>query len=242
MTVNGTTYYPGQGITEETYNSLAGYQIVGEDGKTVDVQSLFNVTNGIGNYKDTGFLLTVDLTNPSKWNDYYTLAIPNPSSSNPVNNKLTTAEYNDLTDLLKTDYIKSATMRFEAVDGKTEGTFGQYHFEQDAVTSQGVIEMQTPEVIRGASTPQAEFSKAYVAKEDCEITIGVGSATRTFMANSPISEETYNSLSPEDKAHFENAYICVTTVLISEGDYHVMNELVSETEYNGLTADVQNKF
>ena len=239
VTVNGTTYYPGQGITEETYNSLAGYQIVGEDGKTVDVQSLFNVTNGIGNYKDTGFLLTVDLTNPSKWNDYYTLA----STSEPVNHKLTTSGYNSLTDTEKANYIKSATMRFEAVDGKTEGTFGQYHFEQDAVTSQGVIEMQTPEVISGVDpTTQAKFEKAYVAKEDCEITIGVGSTTRTFMANSPISEETYNSLSRDDKAHFENAYICVTTVLISEGDYHVMNELVSETEYNGLTADVQNKF
>ena len=75
-------------------------------------------------------------------------------------------------------------MRFEAVDGKTEGTFGQYHFEQDAVTSQGVIEMQTPEVISGVDpTTQAKFEKAYVAKEDCEITIGVGSTTRTFMAN-----------------------------------------------------------
>ena len=230
VTVNGTTYYPGQGITEETYNSLAGYQIEGEDGKTVDVQSLFNVTNGIGNYKDSGFLLTVDLTNPSKWNDYYTEA----NASEPVNHKITTAKYNE-PDTDKTKYIKSATLHCN-----TGGTFGQYYFEQDAVTSKGVYDMQTTEVQNGTSAPQAAFSVAYVAKEDCEITIG--GTTRTFLANSPISAETLSSLSTEDRVHFEEAYICVTTVLISEGNYHVMNELVSKTEYNGLEEEVQNKF
>ena len=230
VTVNGTTYYPGQGITEETYNSLGNYQIEDENGEMVSVQTLFNVTNGIGNYKNTGFLLTVDLTNPSKWNDYYTEA----NASEPVNHKITTAKYNE-PDTDKTKYIKSATLHCN-----TGGTFGQYYFEQDAVTSKGVYDMQTTEVQNGTSAPQAAFSVAYVAKEDCEITIG--GTTRTFLANSPISAETLSSLSTEDRVHFEEAYICVTTVLISEGNYHVMNELVSKTEYNGLEEEVQNKF
>ncbi|MBO4753738.1 MAG: hypothetical protein J5543_04030 [Bacteroidales bacterium] len=231
VTVNGTTYYPGQGITVDTYNSLANYVVENEDGETVSAQSFFNVTNGIGNYKTTGFLLTVDLTNPGKWNDYYTLA----DANEPVNHKLTTAEFNGLTDSEKANYIKSATLH--CIEG---GTFGQYYFEQDAVTSKGVYDMQTSDVVSGTDSIQASFKKAYVAKEDCEITIG--GTTRTYLANSPISAETLSSISTEDQAHFENAYICVTTVLVSEGNYHVLNELVGETEYSGMDADIQSKF
>ncbi len=234
VTFNGTTYYPGQGILPSVYNSFV---VDGKDATITDesgtytVKSMFNPTNTV--LTDSCYLLTLDMSNPDKWNDYYTLQ----NSAYPHTNKLTTEGYEAIDDDdIKEGYIPSAT--FLCND---EGTYGQYYFYEDAVISHTVWQMEQD---LGEHTPesQAEFERAYVALADCEVTIG--GELKSMMEASPIPQNIYDGLSSSDKAKFDPAYICVSTVIISDGNFRVLNQLISETEYNNYDASpgIQNKF
>ena len=211
VTVNGKTYYPGQGILPDTYESLAG--VAGTDAygnKVENAQQKFCVTNGMS--KENGFVLTLDMTNPSKWNDYYT-------ALNNNKKKISTTEWNNMTDAQKKEYIESATFRCNA-----SGTYGQYYFNEGDITSQAVYEMETTDVTSHASNTQAKFETAYIAVDSCEVTIG--GEPRIMQKNATIPASTYNALTAAEKSHFSLAKVCGSTFSASEKELYVVGQVV----------------
>ncbi len=196
-TINGTTYYPGQAITKSTYDAFGDGTIVNEVGETVQIQSLFSVINEVKH--DNGYLLTIDLSNPSAWD------------------------------------ANSATFTCNMT-----GVYGQSSFEEDNIISKTVYDMQTSEVLANTdSETQAKFKAAYVAKEDCEVT--VDGNLKYFNEGTPISADDYGNISSAS-TYFEPAYICVSTVQLGNGNFYVLNQLIGQEEYNALSTDVQNSF
>ena len=217
VTVGTKKYYPGQAITKETYDSF-GDQTVTIDSETKTIKSFFNVINEVSH--DNGYLLTIDFSNPSSRDDYYRL-IAN-AGATPIKKSV----WASLSDAEKENYVKSATFLCEA-----SGTYGQYYFHKEDIISHNVYTMQTPDVIANAgTTTQATFDDAYVAKEDCEVS--VNGTLKSFTKGTPISATDYGHIAATDQSKFERAYVCVSTVLIGTGDYRVLNQLVGAEEYN----------
>ena len=213
ITVNGVTYYPGQGILPATYNSLQGKSGVNAYGEVVEnAQEKFGSTNGMNH--DNGFVLTLDMTNPSKWNDYYT-ALSNRTD------KMTTYEWNKLTTDQQANYIESAT--FHCDKG---GTYGQYYFTEGDIISQTIHDMQTNDVTSHAASTQASFGRAYIAADSCEVTIE--GQPRIMQRNATISANTFSSLSASDKAHFKLAKVCGSTFSVSDKELYVLGQVVAE--------------
>ena len=224
VTVNGVTYYPGQGILPATYNSLKNVSGTDAYGAPVaNAQEKFSKTNGVS--KDNGYVLTLDMTNPSKWNDYYTAL-----NNNTV--KLSKYQWSKLTDEEKKAYVESATFRCNA-----SGTYGQYFFTEGDIISQAVYEMQTSDVTNHASSTQASFVRAYVAKDSCEVTIG--GEPRIIQKNAQISQTVYNTLSNTDKAHFDLGKVCGSTFNVSDKELYVLGQVVpsSSTIASGAYAE-----
>lgn len=246
VTIDGRTYYPGETIRKDAYNALSGKQaydsdhhvIVDNYGDPVDAQNFFNVINEVSHAN--GYQLTIDFSNPSKWDDYYRHLVDQTTDpADPIKKaKLqellnACADETARKDLLDA-YIKSTTFTCNAT-----GTYGQYYFYKDDVISHNVYEMQTSDVSSHASSTQATFESAYMAKDDCEVSIG--SVLKSFTKGTPISASEYAAIA-NASTYFEPAYICVSTVLVANGDYRVLNQLVGETEYNSWSTEVKEKF
>ena len=230
ITVGGTTYYPGQAINTSTYTSMAD-EGIDSDGNTITKASAFKVLNEVST--DNGYVLTVDYTNPSKWDDYYT-AIANSGS------KLTKKEWDALTDGQKEAYVKGASFKCNV-----SGTYGQYTFKKDDIIPHKVYEMQTTEVAVHATGTQAQFENAYIVKKNCEVYIN--GVLTTLLKGTPVSASDYqtylvNLNNDHSDNPFDEAYVCVTTVQVTEGDFRVLNELVSKSEWADWSADIKENF
>lgn len=216
-TFGNRTYYPGETISAGDYATLSTMLGKNSFGEDVLGDTIFSVINEVN--RDNGYLLTIDFSNPSKWDDYYR------HLDDQTGDPIKTAVWAALTDDEKKEYIKSAT--FKCTEG---ATYGQFDFYEDDIISHTVYEMQTDEVIQHASGTQASFDAAYMAKEDCEVS--VSGVLKSFTKGTPISATDYGYIADNEKTYFEPAYICVSTVLVANGDYRVLNQLVGEAEYN----------
>ena len=237
-TIGDRTYYPGEAISISHYNTIkeqTGVDIFGEE---VKADTLFSVINEVSHAN--GYMLTVDFSNPSKWDDYYRHhqdQVTNPAD--PIKK----AKLQELLDACSTEdarkalleaYVKSATFTCNYA-----GTYGQYYFNKDEIISHNVYEMRTN--VEGHVNPdtQAEFVAAYIAKADCEVS--VGGEMKSFTKGTPISASDYATIT-NNSTYFEPAYICVSTVLVNTGDYRVLNQLVGETEWSAWSSEVKEKF
>ena len=238
--VSGTdrTYYPGEAINIAEYNAIKN--LVGKNayGDVVKADTLFSVINEVNTAN--GYLLTVDMSNPSKWDDYYRLidsSIDDPIKKAKYLEMLSGLTGADRDEFIK-KYVKGATFTCNV-----SGTYGQYYFRTDDVISHNIYSMQTEDVKNHATESQALFDEAYIAKENCEVMFN--GRMKSFAMGTPISLSWLNdSIDAADRVNFENAYICVSTVLVKNGDYRVLNQLVGESEYNGSdwSDDVKAKF
>ena len=225
-TFGGKTYYPGQAITAAAYSTLSNQLGVNSYGEEVKGDTIFSVINEVSNGE--GYLLTVDFSNPSKWDDYYRHL--EDESDDPIKKMV----WEGLTEAQKEQYIKSATFKCTA-----EGTYGQYYFQEDEIISHNVHEMQTAVEGHVASETQATFDAAYMAKVDCEVS--VGGVLKSFTKGTPISKTDYDQI-VNNSTYFEPAYICVSTVLVANGDYRVLNQLVGESEKSHWSSEIQQNF
>ena len=231
-TFNGRTYYPGEAISASDYNETLSNMIgVNAYGEEVKGDTIFNVINEVNN--ENGYLLTVDFSNPSKWDDYYRHFVD--ESGDPIKKMI----WAELSESDKEKYVKSAT--FTCVES---GPYGQYYFHEDEIISHSVYEMRT--AVEGHVDPatQATFVGAYMAKDNCEVYFNtdLGLVLRSFTKGTPISATDYARITSGGSTYFEPAYICVSTVLVNTGDYRVLNQLVGETEWNSWASSVKGNF
>ena len=234
-TINGTTYYPGQAITVSAYNALAGQQaydsegnqILDENLQPVMAQSLFSVINEVS--RDNGYLLTIDLSNPSVWDDYYRLI------SSTTTSPIKKSEWDALSPEQKANYVKSATFTCNEA-----GTYGQYYFYQDNIISKTIYDMETEAIMNDTDLPtQATFAAAYIAKADCEVSLN--GQMKSYSKGTPIPATDYSTIANAAN-YFEPAYVCVSTVQVANGDFRVLNQLAGATEYNAWPTEVKDCF
>ena len=234
-TIDGRTYYPGETISYNAYTALLDMEAVDSYGDAIEVEDVFSVINEINT--DNGYVLTVDFSNPSKWDDYYR------HHEDEAGDPIKKAKLQEMLDECSTDaerkalldaYVKSATFRCNA-----SGTYGQYFFYADDVISHNVYAMQTSDVTSHATETQATFVEAYMAKDDYEV--NVDGELKSFTKGTPISKTDYDLIA-NNSTYFEPAYICVSTVLVANGDYRVLNQLVGETEWNTWSPEVKGNF
>ncbi len=264
VTYNNTTYYPGQGISYTVYNQLPtniyvckesftigeheyieGDQISDTDydalednkSKFVPFKSYyFNPTNVVSN--DSAYVLTLDLSNPNMWNDYYTVNVDDDANLGAYGTLWDTRKFNEeLAKITSEDekkafidkFLKSATFKCTQ-----PGTYGQYSFNEGAIISKTVYDMQTEAVVNGTQATQATFVDAYVASRD-EMVIN----DHHYTKNSPIAPGDISSI-PDALVDSCKAYICVSTVMVGNKDYRVLNEVISKYEYDHLPENYNN--
>ena len=236
INIDGTKYYPGQAISKLVWEGLAGKTATDNEGNVIlddqetpqpiPARDFFCILNEVSN--DKGYLLTVDFSNPSKWDDYYRHLVD--ESGDPIKKMA----WEELTNEQKKDYVKSAT--FTCTES---GPYGQYYFQKDEIISHNVYEMQERVEGHVDSETQATFVGAYMAKADCEVS--VGGVLKSFTKGTPISATDY-ALIANNSTYFEPAYICVSTVLVANGDYRVLNQLVGESEKSHWSTEIQQNF
>ncbi|MBR2034475.1 MAG: hypothetical protein IJ984_00330, partial [Prevotella sp.] len=216
FTVDDQSFTKGEVITHIAYEALAGKTIKNEEDEDVSIQTYFNISNAVS--KDNGFLLTIDISNPAVWDDYYNSQTGN---NKKLGSKLTTEE--------KAQMLLAPT--FTCTSG---GIFGQQSYkEHDLIdettkTNYDAITQQKP-------ADQATVEKAYIAKKN--LAVVVGNQTYHYVEGACMSLTHYNALSETDKlSSAAPAYICTETVKMNDesGQHYIYGVAISDNEYNEL--------
>ena len=176
---------------------------------------VFRSSNNLGH--DTGYILTYNMNNPADWNPWYTKV----ESSTREKNQQGGSGYEDGPTYHPTEdglYGQKEYAISNIIPASTYATYqgydangdGDYDDEGDI---KGVKQVH-PEAI--PSTGQATFVPAYVVTEEYT------DATRHYYPGAPISENLSGYSAP--------AYVCTSTIQLSESEFIYINELMTEDE------------
>lgn len=208
----GKSYTKGQELTESEYSSL---EVNKENCKPVN--KFFNITNAVSH--DNGFLLTFDWDNPEIWDDYYHTV----TGTTTMKKSLYTGQ---------DGYILSPTFRVD--DGKG-GIYGQLAYESGDLIEEAVYlsEPDAASLPAGVTMPggQATFEVAYIAKDNCEFSIG--GEDYNYVKGAPVAKSVWDGFDSY-KDYFEPGYICTETYQMSESEIIINGETLTQTEYGNL--------
>ena len=231
-TINGKEYTKDDVLLPDDYRILLKNAPKGtieyEDGKPFEVRtdSVFRISNELSH--KAGYLLTFDMTNPLKWDDYYT------TLNGTATKSILESEYKNLTDN-KSDYIEAPTLLCNK-----SGIYGQQSYKVNDIVHEAVIEKH--EKLSGATgdiktaydaiaSEQATFEPAYVVIGQ-EISFTYQGNEYHMYKNSYVSETMYrNNNLASVKDSLAKAYICVNTIEVADKEYVLQGELISEAQY-----------
>lgn len=240
-TVGNTPYKKGHVLKPEEYTTLVtnhpnGYIVEDNNSKEIPTTDVFRITNELSH--EAGYLLTFDITNPSIWDDYYTML---DGSSNIT--KIPENEYNKLDAETQKLYTEAPTLLCTK-----SGIYGQRSYEMDALVGQAVIDSKnniTTEIwnkYKGGLGQQAEFEQAYVAIG--EVWFNYDNKDYHMFKGSYISKTTYDALATtgqtDAQEKFAPAYLCINTIEVADKEYILNGELISDSRYGELKTQSQN--
>jgi len=193
----------------------------------VPVQDVIHISNSISHGK--GYLLTVELTNPTAFDKWY--------SPNSGAGKISREDYKGLGD--NTRYIAGPTYYTDK-----SGIYGQMYYHKDDVISGSAVSKYTAftpadlEALKEDRT-QATIDKAYVALTETVIETtdeNNNTVSKTLQKGVGISATLYNSLDAASKAKFDEAYTCTSTYTVDKtlNEYIYFAELISDSKRNEL--------
>jgi len=230
--IDGTEYKAGTYIMDQTkfntfknsshtYTDENGEAIKDADGNNVGADYIFRLSNNVSH--DTGYILTYEVTNPSKWDNWYT-----PKSGDPGGKDYNVSD--------KENYEDGPTYRLKAAEGGE--VLGQSTYEVGDLISKTVEDTyQAITAKLEATTTQATFEKAYIITRDnvtITETIDGQSVTHHLHKGAAISEsmKTTHSISDCDEA-----YICTKTIPLGTDDYIYKDSKMTKTEAEKYIAD-----
>jgi len=211
--IGGNTYHKGDVMLPADYEQLPGR---GTDLITnIDTTTthLVRLTNALSNQR--GFLLTIDYSNPSSWDDKYTLKTP----GSTIKRTISAYEYNKLSPVDKGYYIQGPTMLCNQT-----GVYGQRTYDYGAIigkktyNDQNSIVNEHPDLVD--QSKQAKFENLWLARED--VNIPFNSINKHIPSAGYINDSVYNTLSADLKSKFSKALICINT-LIFPGEQSIVN-------------------
>ena len=193
---------------ETAYNTLSAQSWFDAKGETLAGTKAFRVTNDLTHSK--GFELAVTLDNPAIWDEYFT---------DPATGVTVPKASKDGDDLLGPTFKLNGTNN-SYVFGQKEYILGDLVEEGIVYNYENGLSTTAKDNIDTSVYPQADFEPAYLALEECYITVNTDQSVHV-VKNGAIPESYYNQLSNEAKTNFEEAHILTTTVQLT--DQHLLS-------------------
>lgn len=215
FTIGEQSFTKGEVITHEEYVALNNQTITDEEDKVVFVQTYFNTSNAVS--RDNGFLLTLDISNPAVWDNYY--------QELTGNNKQMAS---------KLDNAQKASMLLAPTFKCTEsGLFGQKSYKEHDLINE-TLKNSYEEITITKPGEQAEIESAYIAKKN--ITVVVDGKTYHYVKGACMSQTHYNALSQDQKQFAVPAYVCMETVKMNNesGQHYIYGVAIPKAEYEEL--------
>ena len=234
--IGETPYVAGTVLLYTEYQTIRGnganppavYQKKEVDGNIqnvpVDFDFIFRSSNNLGH--DTGYILTYKVNNPTEWSTWYT---PKENNDGPKINSESETWKNMTTDE-KNKYEDGPT--YHLTSGAAQ-VLGQREYKEGNIISEDVyntykdIEDHHGEAITAVVNdeidphPQATFESAYIVTR----TIDLGTSHLNPGSIVPVSQIT--SL---DNNSIDEAYICTSTIMLSNTEYIYLNTKMTEAE------------
>ena len=230
-TIDGTPYGAGEYIMTDrqfdtfkglahTYKDADGNDVLDGNNNTANTTYIFRPSNNISH--DTGYILTYEVNNPEIWNTWYT-----PKEST-YTDKIDTKAFDDLSLADQGTYYDGPTYRLKAETG--EEVLGQRQYKVGEIISQDV---QTNYPYTDANKPsgQATFEAAYILTQEQTITETNSGITSNRHLNPGVTVP-YSDLSKLDQGSYDEAYICTSTIKLSDTEFIFKNTKMTEAEYN----------
>ena len=229
-TIDGVEYEAGQFVLEnEGANSAyrtflsESHVITNSIGEPVTAQEVFHSSNNASH--DTGYALTFAMDVPKVWDKYY-------SPANGSGGKLSTADYNDLSESAQTGYIQGPTYHpiVSDVYGQREYTQGEI-LPRDVWYNYNAIAAER----RAELIDQAEVERAYVATQ--QVSYSYGGHEKTVHAGTAIPESEYQALNAATQANFGAALVCTSTLQLNSENYVLHGDLLTAAEIAQMATD-----
>ena len=220
----GTLYEPGTLVMTDTeydkygthtYKDAEGNTILDANKNPVGKDYIFRESNNASH--NTGYLLTYEVNNPSKWDTWYT------PKETTYTGKIDKATYDDLTSG-QSDYEDGPTYRLK---GSTSTMLGQQTYAVGDLISKNIED--TYKAVAEGNRPggQATFEPAYIVTN--KITVTEEGIEHSYYPGSTVSE-TFGT-NPEYSSSCEEAYICTKTVQLSKDDLILKGSKMTKAEW-----------
>ena len=180
----------------------------------VAFEDMFHSSNNMGH--ETGYQLVYNMTNPSQWNQWYT--------------EKTSADDNSDGVIAISERTKNRVGGADYEDGPTyhptqNGLYGQRHYDEASIIPQSIYTAY--ETLKNGSnssvipeTGQAVFVPAFVVTKEYT------SPSHHLYPGAPVFEKI--------EGYTDSAYVCTSTIDLSNGEYIYVNELMTKSEKNTL--------
>jgi len=230
----GTLYEPGTLVMTDkeyddygthTYQDAEGNTILDANKNPVGKNYIFRESNNASH--DTGYLLTYEVNNPSKWDTWFT---PKTTS---YTNKIDSTAYKALTAEQKAAYEDGPTYRLK---GSTSTMLGQQTYAVGDIISKDIEDIYQAVAAGNRPGGQATFQPAYIVTN--KITVTEGTVERHYNPGTFVSETFAQAqgINVEDN----KAYICTKTVQISKDNLILKDSKMTKAKWQELYDSYKN--
>ena len=239
--IDGTEYAAGTYVMVDTafvnykkkthtYTDDEDNPILMADKSNADDDYIFRESNNVGH--KTGYILTYEVNNPSKWDNWYT------PKSDTDGDKITLAAYEELNVENKAKYYDGPTyyLNPDSLGDKSGMLLGQRNYKVGDLISKSVEDTYQAIVNKPASG-QAVFEEAYIVPS--KITYTDGDAERNYYPGTVVSKTiaTANSIATDANT----AYICTKSIQVTKEEIIYKDSKMSKTEMQSYITDVNSK-
>ena len=214
---------------DHSYTNAQNETIKKADNTNADDDYIFRSSNIVSH--DTGYILTYEVNNPSKWDNWFT------PKSGDYKEKKTLAEYEALNVSQKANYNDGPTYRLK--DGISAQLIGRREYGEGELISKetyDTYQAAKKKLDNNANlSDSAHFEKAYIVTS--MITVTENDIDRHYNPGTTVSKTFADSHS----GSCEEAYICTNTVQVTKEDIIYKDSKMTKTQADGYVTDVKGK-
>lgn len=186
----------------------------------IGLSYVFRSSNNISH--ESGYVLTLDMNSPKKWDDWYSPATGastyTVSGNTVTTTRITKEAYEALTTEEQNGWREGPTFT-----PQTTGTYGKQHYTKGDIV--------TEETRNNAAEGQGYMEEAWVAKES--VTYTYGTTTKTVNAGAAIPATEYGAIGSAQSS-FARAKVCTSSLRISDNNYMLYGRLYYEDQIKDL--------
>lgn len=199
--------------SSHTYLDTRDSILLDRDKNPAGTDYVFRMSNSISH--DRGYLLTYEVNNPGEWDKWYT----------PINDgaKITTAAYADLSNNEQAAYENGPTYK-----PITSGLYGQRQYKHGDIIPYSVDSIYQASWSRltteqqGNMPEQATFEPAYITTDV------ISTSSKVLQKGAKLAQAEYSATEWSSiSGNVAPAYVCTSTIKITDTEYIVINELMT---------------